>query len=362
MSLALALSRQGLKVALEVQSPAPKPAPKPASKAAPDVRAYALNVRSVDLLKTLKVWDALPSDARTVVNDMRIEGDQAGSHLGFSAFEQGVEALAWIVDAAALESVLSHAVQFAPHIHCVDRTVPASLLAVADGRDSISREALGVRNEVHPYGHFGVAARLVADRAHAGVARQWFRSPDIVALLPFDRPQPDCSYGLVWSAPDARARELMDMEAGLFENALMEATHGAAGGLKLSSERVAWPLRLARAHPVCGPGWVLLGDAAHAVHPLAGQGLNLGLADVECLARVIQSREPFRQLGDEKLLRRYARERWWPTRAMGELTNGLLHLFSSNHPALKVLRNQGLNVVHSLSPLKKALTARALHS
>jgi len=80
------------------------------------------------------------------------------------------------------------------------------------------------------------------------------------------------------------------------------------------------------------------------------------------LARVIQSREAFRHLGDEKLLRRYARERWWPTRAMGELTDGLLHLFSSNHPALKVLRNQGLNVVHSLSPLKKALTARALHS
>ena len=195
MSLALALSRQGLKVALELKAPP--------SKAASDVRAYALNARSVELLKTLKVWDALSADARTAVHDMRIEGDQPGSHLGFSSFEQGVEALAWIVDAAALETVLAHAVQFAPHVSLVDRTVPAALLAVADGRDSQSREALGVRNEVHPYGHSGVAARLVADRPHSGVARQWFRSPDILALLPFDRPQVDCSYGLVWSAPDA---------------------------------------------------------------------------------------------------------------------------------------------------------------
>ena len=354
MSLALALSRQGLQVALERQEPS--------ARAVPDVRAYALNARSVDLLTTLKVWDALPKDARTAVHDMRIEGDQPGSELGFSSFEQGVDALAWIVDAAALESVLEHAVRFAPHVTLVHHTVPSALLAVADGRDSKSREGLGVRNDVHAYGHWGVAARLVADVPHAGVARQWFKSPDIVALLPFDRPEPSVSYGLVWSAPQAQAQQLLDMDPQDFERALMEATHGAAGALHLRGERVAWPLRLARAYPVCGPGWALLGDAAHAVHPLSGQGLNLGLADVECLARVIQERETFRRLGDERLLQRYARERWMPTRAMGEMTNGLLHLFASDDPALKFLRNKGLNLVNALSPLKKALTARALHS
>jgi ubiquinone biosynthesis UbiH/UbiF/VisC/COQ6 family hydroxylase len=293
---------------------------------------------------------------------MRIAGDQPGSVMDFSSFEQGVEALAWIVDAAALESVLAHAVQFAPHVSLVDRTVPATLLAVADGRDSKSREALGVRNEMHAYGHSGVAARLVADRPHSGVARQWFRSPDIVAMLPFDRPQLGFSYGLVWSVPEAQAREWVEMDPSNFEDRLMEATQGLAGTLRLSSDRAAWPLRLARAHPVCGAGWVLLGDAAHAVHPLSGQGLNLGLADVECLARVVESREAFRSLGDERLLRRYARERWLPTRAMGELTHGLLHLFSSQDPMVKTLRNRGLNWVNSLSPLKKALTTRALHS
>jgi 2-polyprenyl-6-methoxyphenol hydroxylase-like FAD-dependent oxidoreductase len=107
---------------------------------------------------------------------------------------------------------------------------------------------------------------------------------------------------------------------------------------------------------------VLLGDAAHVVHPLAGQGLNLGLADVATLARVIESRESWRSLGDEKLLRRYARERATPTWAMGQVTDGLLRLFSQRTPAARELRNRGLTLVNQLPPLKRWLTARALDS
>ena len=107
-----------------------------------------------------------------------------------------------------------------------------------------------------------VAARLQADAAHAGVARQWFRSPDVLALLPFDRPVPGQCYGLVWSVPDARAEELMALDDAAFEQALADATGGAAGSLRLCSERAAWPLTLARAETICGHGWVLLGDAA----------------------------------------------------------------------------------------------------
>ena len=111
---------------------------------------------------------------------------------------------------------------------------------------------------------------------------------------------------------------------------------------------------------MCGPGWVLLGDAAHVVHPLAGQGLNLGLADVQALAGVLGARESWRRLGDERLLRRYARERSAPTWAMGQLTDGLLHLFAASSPPVKELRNRGLGLVNALSPLKRWLTARAL--
>ena len=104
------------------------------------------------------------------------------------------------------------------------------------------------------------------------------------------------------------------MDAAAFEPALGDATGGAAGTLRLASERAAWPLALARAEPVCGPGWVLLGDAAHVVHPLAGQGLNLGLADVRALAEVLAAREPGARWATTALLRRYARARAGPTR------------------------------------------------
>jgi 2-polyprenyl-6-methoxyphenol hydroxylase-like FAD-dependent oxidoreductase len=107
---------------------------------------------------------------------------------------------------------------------------------------------------------------------------------------------------------------------------------------------------------------VLLGDAAHVVHPLAGQGLNLGLADVRALARLIAAREPWRSLGDEKLLRRYVRERAWPTRAMSGITDGLLQLFASGNAGAKELRNRGLDLVDAVPPLKRWLTARALDS
>ena len=348
---ALALSRQGLTVAL---SP-------PVAARDEDVRAYALNAASVALLESLKVWDALPADARTAVYDMRVEGDAGmGSALNFSAWQQQVRELAWIVDAAALQAALLAALRFAPHVQTTAEPVQAALRVVAEGKVSAMREQFGVVFERQDYGQRAIAARLVASEPHQGLARQWFRSPDVLALLPLDRPRPGHGLALVWSLPAERADALLALEEGAFVAEIMQASAGAAGDLELASARAAWPLALAHANRICGPGWVLLGDAAHLVHPLAGQGLNLGLADVSSLCRVLAEREAWRSLGDVRLLERHARVREVPTRAMLGLTDGLLQLFSHPSPWAKELRNRGLGLVNTATPLKRWLTGRAL--
>jgi len=131
-------------------------------------------------------------------------------------------------------------------------------------------------------------------------------------------------------------------------------------GLRLASERSAWPLAIASAHPVCGAGWVLLGDAAHVVHPLAGQGLNLGLGDVQALADTLAAREPWRPLGDARLLGRYARARAWPVKSMSWLTDALVHGFASEHAWVRELRNRGMGLVDRASPAKRWLATQAL--
>ncbi len=351
LTAALALSRQGLTVALQGSLAEP---------ALADIRAYALNAASVRLLTQLKVWEAIPADARTAVHEMHVEGDAPGAALDFSAWQQSLSELAWIVDAAELEAALRAAVRFAPHVTVVGAEVPAALQVLAEGKHSVARAALGVAMPRHAYGQRAIGARLHASLPHAGLARQWFRSPDVLALLPMDMPTAGHGLALVWSVPDARADELMALPDAEFLARLHEATGGAAGALTLTSARAAWPLALAQAERLHGPGWVLVGDAAHVVHPLAGQGLNLGLADVATLAEVLAAREAWRPLGDAKLLSRYARQRLAPVRAMAQLTDGLLHLFASPQPLVKELRNRGLSLVNQLPPLKRLLTGRAL--
>ncbi len=359
-ALALALSSQGWRVAIVGGAKAG-----PAS--AQDLRAYALNSRSVALLQQLKVWDAVRSADAARVVDMRVFGDTTG-HIEFSAWEQHETELAWIVDAQALEDSLGEALRYAPHVSTlahVPSDADVALTAICEGARSSTRDALGAGVERFEYGHRAIATRLISDQPHRGVAWQWFRSPDILALLPFNRPQPEHSFGLVWSQPQDEAERLLALDGAAFEEALNQATGGAAGRLRLGAERASWPMRLMRVSQWTGPGWVLLGDAAHQVHPLAGQGLNLGLADVEALARIlgdVRRRESWRSPGDERVLRRYARERALPTAAMASVTDGLLHLFAHQSLASRELRNKGLTLLQHLPLIKRRLIGQAIDS
>jgi 2-polyprenyl-6-methoxyphenol hydroxylase-like FAD-dependent oxidoreductase len=352
-SLALSLAAIGLDVAL-----------RGAAASGDDVRAYALSPASIALLRGLHVWDTLPDDAKTPVHDMVVHGDAAAGVLEFSAWQQCVAELAVITDAGALERVLDAALGGATRVTRVDVDVQATLVAHCEGRAAASLAALGAATafERSDTGQRAIAARVVASLPHRNVARQWFRSPDVLALLPFDRPERERSYALVWSLPRERADALLALDAAAFELELAAAASGEVGALSLATERAAWPLVVGGAAAWSGPGWVLVGDAAHVVHPLAGQGLNLGLADVAALTATVAGREPWRALGDERLLRRYERQRAAPTWAMRQMTDGLLRLFAASSAPIRELRNNGMALVNRVPPLKRWLTGRALDS
>ncbi len=375
MVCALALAAVGLRVALQgLEHGAPRAAGASAAPAPPDIRAFALNAASVALLQRLRVWDGLAASARTPVLDMRVYGDRPGAALHFSAWQHGQEALAHIVDAAALEAAVLQALRYAPGVSLRPPGAAAptgvQLEIVAEGRDSASRRRLGVQMPLQAYGHHALAARLVCAQPHQGVAWQWFRGPDVLALLPMDADVEAGAaaggaghgFALVWSMPQAQAVELLKLPEPEFNTTLNDATQGLPGPLRLAGARASWPLHHGRAERVHGPGWVLVGDAAHALHPLAGQGLNLGLADVQALSHTLASRDTWRSLGDARVLARYARARATDTWAMGATTDGLQQLFAHTAPWVAATRHLGLRGLDMslASPIKRALVRQAV--
>ena len=363
-ALALLLARERLRVAL-VEQPQPK--------ARPDVRAYSLNGAAKALLEDLRCWPEAP--AVTPVHAMQVLGDQGGQ-LRFGARDEGAAELNWMVDVPVLEARLASAVQFQPQIEVVHEPVAAPLTVVCEGRASQTRAELGVAFDITHYEQHAVAARLQAEQPHGGVARQWFRfgpapglsqpQAEILALLPMGGVGAR-DVALVWSVHPARARELQAMDAETFAHELASACGFALGRMQCTSERAVWPLQLARASRWVGslPGtasqsFALAGDAAHAMHPLAGQGLNVGLGDVAELVRVIRDKEFWRPLHDLKLLRRYERARALDVQAMGLVTDGLQRLFAQGGSVWPPLRNWGLNGFDHAGPLKHWMARHAM--
>lgn len=355
-TLALSLARERLRVGLVTSS-----ASTPAFQGT-DARAYALNAKSRSLLQSLRCWPD-PGQATEVLT-MQVKGDQGGE-VNFCAVDLDVPGLMWIVDVPTLESNLAAAIGFQTRIEVLDRPRAAALTVVCEGKSSSTRSEFGVAFDVKPYHQSAVAARVQCAKAHAQCAYQWFSNGEILALLPLDGPQAN-SMAIVWSVPRQRADELLGVDAAEFCR-LLEGVSGAPlGAMNLISERSAWPLQSAHASRWSGRHaglpWVLVGDAAHNVHPLAGQGLNLGLADVAVLSATLGAREYWRQIGDERLLRRYERARKLQVLAMDRTVDGLQQLFASHAPGWQAARNWGMKGFDRSGLIKQWIARQAMGS
>lgn len=372
LAAALGCSQQGLKVAL-IGPPARRHAP---SVAAPfDARIYAIAPGAAALLAQLGVWNKVDAARICRVERMRVFGD-AGEALTFDAYTAAVERLATIVEESELVRVLAAACDYQPAIR--RETVPMSALRVdaeaarvdlddgraiearvalgADGAHSAVRAAIGANADVHDYRQQGVVANFACEHPHQDTAFQWFTDEGVFALLPL----PGRHVSMVWSAPDALAAQLMQLAPdALAARAARRAGH-ALGALVSIGAAHAFALRRIRVDRLVAPRVALVGDAAHVVHPLAGQGLNLGLLDVSEWLRVLAAREPFRDPGDLVLLRRYERARAEPLALMRWTTDGLSRLFATDDPWVRRLRNTGLAAVERIAPLKRALIRHAL--
>jgi len=368
LASALALARRGQRVALL----APAVTVPAADPDAYHPRVYAISPASQRFLAELGVWDAMPAARIMPVQAMEIHGDADG-RVDLNAWQAAQAQLAWIVESGEIERVLVQAVRMFGIPWLTERCVgwrdgavetssgewlQAELFVGADGAASPLRTAAGIPHASTPYDDTGLVAHLDAERPHHGTAFQWFRDDGVLALLPL----PDTSAGpqvsMVWSMHNAHAKALQalapDEQAARLEQMLAHAAHGRLGRLRMRGKLQGFPLALEQAR-MTGRGIALAGDAAHRVHPLAGQGLNLGLGDVEALARVVAGRESYRPAGDARVLRRYQRARAESVFAMRLATDGLHRLFGARAAPLAWLRNAGMQWVDASPFLKRQL-------
>jgi len=339
-----------------------------------DARVYALSPGNVAFLRQLGVWQRIAAERLQPVLAMRVFGDDGRSSLEFDAYRAGVPELAWIVEDSALQDAFWQGLQaevIAP-AECErletgaasavltlrdGRRVTSALVVGADGANSFVRRAAGIGATEKGYEQGAVVANFRCEKPHRGAAYQWFQGGPVLALLPL----PDTQVSMVWSLPAARAASVAALSAEALCREVEAASRGALGKLSLSTPPRQYPLRQLRAQRLVQPRVALVGDAAHVIHPLAGQGLNLGLQDAQALAEVLAAREPGRDPGELRLLRRYERARAEPILAMNAVVDGLFRLFGSEGEGWSRLRNAGLNLTDRLPVLKNILIRQAMH-
>lgn len=367
---AAALGQAGFRVALiEVRQPPPFD---PAADV--DLRVSAISGGSQQFLASIKAWDAIARQRISAYESMQVWEQAGAGELSFSAADSGLASLGHIVENSLIIDALWQQLdtvevicpariaglnleESSAEIKLEEgRVLTSQLVIAADGGNSVTRELAGIGCYGWSYQQRGIVAHVQTQQPHQATAWQRFLPTGPLALLPLA----DGRCSIVWSASDALATELLDLDDAAFGQRLTEALEGRLGEVSVTSQRAAFPLRMQQAEAYCAPRLALVGDAAHVIHPLAGQGVNLGFGDAAHLLDVLQqTRQAGRDLGEHRRLRRYERARKAEDALMATATDGLNRLYASDNPLIQLGRRQGSRLVNLLTPLKSALIQQA---
>ena len=372
-ALALALARNGFSVVL-LEARAPR---LDWDDADHDLRVSALTRATQQLLRNLGVWEAMAADRVTPYQSMHV-WDRAGfGEIHFDAADVSEPDLGHIVENRVIVRALWRALETAGVAvrvpaqistqACAEAGITlglddgselqAGLLVGADGARSQVRARAGIASRSEDYEQHAVVATVQAELGNRATAWQRFMPNGPLALLPLE----DDLFSIVWSTSPDDALRLRELPVAEFDQRLSEASEFRCGRLSLRGERAAFPLRLQHAEHYVQPGLALVGDAAHVIHPLAGQGVNLGFLDAGALADVlVEGRARGRPLGSMAVLRRYERGRRGHNTATQLAMDAFKHLFSNDSPLLAALRNTGLAAAGRLPPLRRLFERVAL--
>lgn len=371
-AFALALKGSGLKLAV-IEAHPPQALPLDDSW---DSRIYAVSPGNAAFLRELGVWDEMAQARIAPVYEMRVFGDDNTSQLHFDAYEAGLSELTFILESRLMQDAMWQKLQGAADIEMLcpaacesidwlpDEAVlrlkggdvlRTRLVVGADGAQSWVRQEAGIEAKPRTYRQMGVVANFATEKSHANVAYQWFRPDGVLAWLPL----PNNRISIVWSVWEDQAQELVALPAEELTARVAQAGGHVLGALRLITQAAAFPLRILNLDAMVKPRLALIGDAAHNVHPLAGQGVNLGFRDAKELAQVLHARSLF-DCGDYQLLRRYERARQEDILSMQLTTDALQKMFNNTNPLLGTLRNFGLALTNRLGWLKNRLVRHAL--
>lgn len=377
--LAVLLAEAGLRVTVLDGAPVPV---MPTGDA--QLRVSTLTEASYWLLRNTGVWDCLDPGRVQPYSAMQVWDQDGTGEVCFSAEEAGAETLGWLLENSHLTAALYQRAQALPNLDwrcgaavegarrgetgwdviCGNERLQADLLVGADGARSQVRDWAGISGGASDSGHHALVATIGTALPHGGCARQVFMESGPLALLPlYSDPaqgeQRQCS--IVWSGWPERIRELQQCDAARFAMELQASVADALGEVTLLSERAVFPIQPRHASQYVATGLALVGDAAHVIHPLAGQGVNLGLLDAAVLAEEVrQACEKGLGCADTHALARYQRRRRGENLVMQNAMRGFQQLFEQRALPLRWLRNAGMRMVNQGGPVKGFFVNRAL--